>query len=215
MATIDIYNRALGLLGNYDIPAGTNLTTGTSVVGVSPCNLFYPSVRQSILRDYDWNFSKYIKRYVTSDLQTVPTGEDDWDYAYNVPSDFLKARMVKPQSASTAYVPVDEDGGVDYEMIADGMFLTNQENPDFVYSKDITDDTLWDVLFEQVVVTLLSVKIAPLIIGESPKKMQLLWEMYKQAKGAASLANTTDKKITVVKQTKFLQSMKRGTRRAR
>ena len=214
MAIIDIYNGALGLLGNYSIPAGTNLTTGTSVVGVVPCNLFYETVRKSLLRETDWNFSKSIKRYVTSDLQTVPTGEDGWEYAYNVPTDFLKIRQVKPASSSSAYVDVDDNGGVDFEMIAAGMFLTNQENPDLVYSKDLIDDTLWDVLFRETVITLLAVKICREILGKDTETLETLWEMHKLAKGAAALANLTDRKITVITQSRFLSARRRGYRRA-
>lgn len=124
------------------------------------CNLNFVSARQSHLRMYPWRFAS---ARITLDTPEVTGPDFDYENAFDVPSDMLRLLQVA-------------DGEVSYAL-EQGQILTNEDEIDIYYVKDITDVAEWDALFIEVISHFLAWKICmPLTQDKALKK--LIWEGY-------------------------------------
>lgn len=128
---VDIINLALAQLG---------VATITSLSDASPqsrlASRTYDELLEEVLRDHPWNFA------TTRVSLAVSTTAPDWgfDYAYPVPSDYL--RLVE------VYNPSELDYRV--ERTADGrVIITDIEAPLKIrYTAFVTDPNLYDAKFK-------------------------------------------------------------------
>jgi len=91
MNSVGICNLALSRLGAYSINSFTEVTKEAKF-----CNAIYEPVRDSLLRDFDWNFANR-----REELALLTETYSGYDYAYAYPSDCLKA--IKIYNANTGY----------------------------------------------------------------------------------------------------------------
>src|ERR1017187_1896837 len=188
-AVTDICNRALQKLGAKRI---------TSISEASPSgravNLAYPIIRQAEMRKFDWNFA--ITRVQIAADNPAPT----WGRAnaFQLPADFIKLTNSYPESfysadnntlsfgSSTA-----STGQSDWVIETGNKVLTNSASPLNVrYIADITDTSLWDPIFCEVVSTALALEICEELTQSNTKKSQLMAEykdLIEEAKHADSI----------------------------
>lgn len=96
---VDICNLALSYLG--DQAKVTSLLGSDTSAQARHCIRFYPMARDALLEMHNWQFAT--KRV---ELTEVSAGSetDSWDYAYQVPSDMLKALSVQATETADDYV---------------------------------------------------------------------------------------------------------------
>ena len=125
MATnVEIANIAMTLLGEDTI------ISLTSDLGEKErkVNAIYNTTRDSVLRDYPWNFAT--TQTTLGLLSTAP--RYDYDYAYQLPSDFIRM--------------VGIEGNVEFKIVGDKLY-TNSDNGNITYIKRETDPAKFDSLF--------------------------------------------------------------------
>lgn len=159
---VDICNRALQKLG-----ADRIISITQDSVSARACNLAYNSVRDTELRAHAWNFA--IKRASLAADSIAPVY--GYDYAYTLPSDYL--RILKNDA--------QEDVLTQSWKIEGGKILTNDSAPLLIrYIARITDTTLYDASF----INVLSCKLAMELCEEltqSNTKRQIAAAEYKDA----------------------------------
>jgi hypothetical protein len=172
---IDICNMALSA-----IRAGSINSLTEASLQAQQCKLHYPFLRDSLLREGCWGFSRTIAALA---LRT-----DDvfnWVFSYQYPSDCLKLeRLILDFEEFTSN---DDGGALRHRHIEDiftpdlerqikheinnidgnKVILANEQNLRIKYSRKITDPNLFDVTFIQTLVSLLSSVLAiPLVGGD-------------------------------------------------
>lgn len=149
---VDCCNSALQRVG---------ATTITSLSDNSPearaCSVAYDSNRRDELRKHPWNFA--VKRAVLAPDTTAPAF--DYTYAFTIPTDCL--RVLRPATV-----------GLDW-VIEGGKILTNDSDTLYLrYVSDVTDPTLWDPSFYNVVAGALSIDICERLTQSNTKKQMLI-----------------------------------------
>lgn len=164
----DICNMALSKIGQHVI---TNIMLDSKIE--QSCRLFLPIIRQSLLRQYAWNFA--IKRVELVKVANQGFGEYE---KFTLPDDYL-------QSASVYY---DEDFSCEVSSfkIEGGFIYCESEELFIKYVSDITDPQFWDIDF----INCVSIKLAAELDGVLSKgesKQSLLSEFYTMAIPTAHL----------------------------
>lgn len=155
---IDCCNSALQRVG---------ATTIMSLLDNSPearaCSVAYDSNRRDELRKHPWNFA--VTRVVLAPDATAPAF--DYEYQFTLPTDCL--RILRPSQ-------YDLDWKIEGRKI-----LSNYDNPLYLrYIADITDPTLWDASFYNVMAASLAADICERLTQSNTKK-QLLMQEYMDA----------------------------------
>lgn len=142
MNATEICNLALAEIGdNYSI---TDIEESTPQAAV--CRRFYESTRDSMLRAYPWSFAR--TRATLSQISTAPIF--GWDYAFQLPSDFL--RLVDFNGLDAW----DLEG--DY-VIEGNQILTDDDSAEIAYIKRVTDAQLFDAMFVEAFALKLALRI--------------------------------------------------------
>ena len=136
------------------------------------CNIYYASTRDSLLRAHEWNWAT---RYVT--LAKIGTAPTRWEYQYAYPADAVNAIEI----VNT----VDSDK-IDFEIINDGgsgrYICTDQDDAELRYTSKVTDPTVFDAGFVEILTWAIAYRIAEPLTGSTDKKgeaMQIYQGMYK------------------------------------
>ena len=152
---IDCCNSALQRVG-----ATTILSLSDNSPEARACSVAYDSNRRDELRKHPWNFA--IKRAVLAPDTTAPAF--DYTYAFTLPTDCV--RLLRPATPD-----------LDWQ-VEGGKILTNDSNTLYLrYISDITDPTLWDPSFYNVVAGALAIDICERLTQSNTKK-QLLIQQY-------------------------------------
>lgn len=114
---VDICNLALAHLGDDATVASINPPEGSAQAEY--CQRFYPMARDQLLEMHNWNFAS--KRAL---LPSVTNTINQWQYAYAVPADFMKAIAVIPPDAANDYSS--------HQSAAEGLMGANSYNPGIV-----------------------------------------------------------------------------------
>lgn len=132
---LQLFNLALIRVGHTEL-----LTDDTDVVSQAGilCNAFYEATRDAVLRDFPWRFAKKRVALVEDATITVP---DEWAYAYTLPTDCLKVRMLVTAGDRTPTV----DTKIPYEIMlgyvdasTDTLVLfTDLEDAELIYTAGI------------------------------------------------------------------------------
>lgn len=147
-APIEMACIALDLLGEAPISSlETPTRPAESIVA-----RHFDFTRQSLLREYVWNFAK---KRATCMREAAAVPDFDYTDAYKVPSDFLR------------FLPFDEspDSSLfakDYDFTGQHILLNNgtAASIQIRYIADVTDVTKWDSMFKEVFALKLALNVA-------------------------------------------------------
>jgi hypothetical protein len=161
-----VANMALARLGAKRL---NDLTNDQSVEAIQ-ARMFYGQTRDALLRSHSWGFA--IKREILSEDTTTPVFE--WDHAYLLPSDCLRAVSLYDTSASYA--------------IEGERLLTNDDEANLIYIRKVTDPTEFDSLFVEVLVLKLSLELCMPLKNDQALR-QSIWQELAMATSRARLIN--------------------------
>lgn len=142
-------------------------------------NAFAPA-RQGLLRDHSFSFALDVV-----DLQRVsgtPTDER-YAYAYQLPSDFIRALGINDERMET------QD---DFELASEGRLMTDADTVSLRYVKDVTQVTRWDSLFVEAMALQLAIKTCKVITGSDQRVEALTKTLQGLALPAAKAANAKE-----------------------
>lgn len=148
------------------------------------CKLFYAQNRDTVLRDYPWNFAQ--KRRVLAAF-TVPTDyEGPYLYAYVLPNDCLKSHEIvtasstDPQKFKIMRAPTNEK-----------ILLTDAKDAILKYTMQVTDPTWFDAEFVAALALLMASTLArPLTKSDDAAKT--LFSQYQLALPRAEVSNARE-----------------------
>lgn len=141
----DICNLALMRLGTNPI---TSLAEGSTAANA--CTLVYDFCRESLLREYTWNFSI---RY-TSLASSSPNPVFGYKNSFPLPPDFIRLHKIFKQTSQYMFV--------------DNNIYTNQKAPLAIsYVSDTKDPTRFDILFVKCLVLSIIIAIGARVQGEA------------------------------------------------
>lgn len=152
---VEIVNLALNALGESDFILAMNENTKSARLA----NLIWESSKRKVLEDHTWKFAT--KRINLSPLVATPAYE--YDYQYQVPSDFIRIVEV-----SDSNEPLE-----DYET-NESMILCNESIIYLKYIYDITNTELFTAGFANCFSIYLAHKMAYNITGNRSKESDLL-----------------------------------------
>lgn len=186
MATeVSICSNALRRLGDSPI---TSLTEDSERARL--CNAFYEPSRDAILRSHTWNFA--INRATLAKLSSAPAFEYAFQYA--LPTDPFCLRVLKMEF---------EDYEFKIENLAGQgrVLLTNEGEANIIYIARVTDPSLFDSMFVDVLTAKLAVDLAYPVTNSTTlqAQMQKLFERkLSDARSLDSTEGTTDSLISNV-----------------
>lgn len=152
---VKICSDALTLLGSSRIVSFTDGTTAASV-----CHDLYPGVRDSALMSYRWRFAQ--KKVQLNQLVAAPTNE--WQYAYQLPSDRLGHPVAAYRSANTG-----DSLFLDWELQGDQL-LTNAPTVVIDYLYQVTEDAM-PSYFVQLLKYLMAMHLAEPVTDQMSKSV--------------------------------------------
>jgi len=175
---VQICNLALSHLG----AAAISSRTENSAESIA-CNLHYDSCRDSVLRDYPWNFAA--KRVALAELtDTPPAG---WSYMYSLPADCLLAReIINTLSNDPIKFVIESNPGGTARVL-----LTNQDQAVLLYTASVGEVTMFDPLFVEA----LSWKLASMVcmpLTRDRSIMQMCQTMYLNTIALAQRADANE-----------------------
>jgi hypothetical protein len=166
-SNVDCCSSALQKLGAASIMALTDNSREAR-----QCSIAFDSNRRSELRKYRWNFA--IKRATLSPDAASP--DFDYTYQFALPADCL--RVLQPRDAFCDWV------------VEGRKILSNQSNVLHLrYIADITDATLWDSAFYDMLAISLAIDMCEALTTSTSKKATLDRE-YDDARNEAKKGNS-------------------------
>lgn len=172
MNKTEICNLALGRIGNFRI---TSINEADSAEA-EHCRRFFDITRQSLLRDFEWNFA-----LEEAELSAIADGEAfDYSYAYTLPADYLQAVSFNGVRSGTKQ---------DLWKIAKGILYSDDTDSTLEYVRDVEDCTEWDSVFVQAFAWYLAAAISPSISSSAAMAGEFLRAgraFLSEAKGADS-----------------------------
>lgn len=182
-AQVDICNYGLTLIGAGRITALTDNSKAARAM-----NAIYSMTRQAELRKFTWNFA--LKRASLPALASPP----DWGFGsqYQLPTDFLRlvqAGDIYAVPSLDNYVNADNSNWA----IEGQNILTDMGGPLKIrYVYNVTDEGLFDALFNISLAAQLSFATCEEITGSNTKK-DVAMQTYKQAITDALRANAIER----------------------
>lgn len=197
VAEVDIYNMALGHIGVTEEVA--SLTEKSKAR--ETCSRYYDQAVQYVLRDFPWPFA-----YRTVQLAEVSGATSPgWTYVYRYPTDCLQARQVTNASGtrlrwygtvSNPAIRATADGyqsfnwfppQIPFQISSDDagrLILSDEPEAYLVYTANITDTSLFDPMFTNLVSRYLAFLIFPSMRG-SERDPAPLFSIYMTERSAA------------------------------
>lgn len=166
----NICNIALARIGAKEIASMENSADREAVL----CRRFYHTARRSVLATHHWNGAK---RSVQLSQNTSVT-PIFWDYAYTLPTDFIRIISVHPSDDlnSTCDFTIENANDVDADNVL--MSASNQIYIQYVY--DNTDLSTMSQGFRDVLAFVLARDLC-LALGKSTSKFELTNREYRRA----------------------------------
>ncbi len=148
------------------------------------CHLFYEPVKKEVLRTHNWAFAGCI---ISLPL-LAGEGPTEWPYCYAYPSDCLFLRRVfsrVPYAKNAAFKEIyDQD-------IQSRVILCGVPQAQAEYTRDITDESLFDPAFIKAFSLALAADLAVTLTGDSSLAQRML-QKYTLALDEARRANMSE-----------------------
>jgi glutathionyl-hydroquinone reductase len=122
------------------------------------------------LRKHHWNFA-------TGRASLTPSATPPafgWSTQYPLPDDWLKIREFNGMAVNTEGMTLWEGQMISAYVIEGRFLLTNYSQAFIVYTRRVTNPTLWDSLFYQFMQTLMASELASAIPKDTKKSSDLL-----------------------------------------
>ncbi len=161
----DLLNDALCQIGATRI---TGIDEGS--INANHCQLFYPSLRDDLLRAAHWRFATARVELV----QDVAKPLFEFAFQYSLPPDFLKIREYNGASLDTTNLALFERATVRRYEIEGRKLVTNDAEAKIVFTQRITDPNIFDSLFYQTLTTWLASKLSNAITKDTNRSLALL-----------------------------------------
>jgi len=142
------------------------------------CKLFYSPTLAALLRTHQWNWATGMAQLA----QSATPPDFDWDYAYQLPSDF--ARLLTFNAFKS------NEPNVEFDIIGDKL-MTDESTGYITYIKDIVDPNLFDPIFVEVLALSIASKLAKPLGGSMDIKQRLEQDL-KQLLGEARRIDAAD-----------------------
>ena len=147
----EICNQALGRLGAKRL---NSLTDDTSAEAIH-CRLHYAQTRDALMQSHNWRFT--VGRSVLSADTETPAFE--WNFQYVLPDDYL--RQLGLYDTENSFI-VEGD-----------RLLTNDDEANLVYIRNITDPAKFSPLYIEVLVLKLAIKLVMPIAQDKTLRREL------------------------------------------
>lgn len=188
MATVtQICNLALVKLGNIRI---SDLNDGS--VNANLCKDYYDFCRQMILQERQWSFA--IRRVNLAKSTVDPAFT--YAYAFPLPADCLRVIAINPEDEWTP--------GDDFTIEANSI-LTNEDDVNLIYVRDVEDTSEFPALFTEALAALLASKLAG-NITDNPNIVQNMIQEYQFSLSKAFTADARQSKSGENSPFKWLKS---------
>ena len=166
----DVLNDALGQIGAATITAIDDGSTNANA-----CLIFYPTLRDGLLRSARWNFAE-TRMELAQDI-TPPITE--YAYRYALPNDpwCLKVNDyagANPTTTATFWAFESRLRLAPRYKIEGRYLLSNDGKAYIVYTARITNPDQWDAIFYQLVTTWLASKLATALLHDPKMAAALL-----------------------------------------
>lgn len=142
---VGICNSALIKLG-VGIPI-TAIDPSDGTKNANLCSEQYAKLRDDLLRAHDWNFA--VKRVKLGQLSDTPAF--GFDFAYQLPSDWIKTLLVSPSISDSAAVRYAIEGRT---------ILSNSSDIYLRYISRITDPNVMDASFREALAWRIAIDLA-------------------------------------------------------
>lgn len=135
------------------------------------CRILYEPTRDHLLTLHSWRFAK-----TTRALSQTGNQPHEWLYEYDYPNDCLRVHYILPYPPvqNGIAVPHEDYEPVPYEVAtgASGSrtILTNDDEAYISYTKQVTDERLFDPLFVQALAWLIAIDLAIPMGGDSGQR---------------------------------------------
>lgn len=182
-SVVSICNMALNLIGQGTI---TSLTENTKSARV--CNAFYDSIRDSVLRDNDWNFANITEELSLMSGETIP----GWDYIYIYPVKCLALRKIVSKSDTDNELPHSFESAL-ASVSKQRCIATNVNQAFAKYTYQVTDPNLFDPTFIEALAHRLASSLAKPLAGDAQLATGFS-NSYKQIIESAKLSNAIESK---------------------
>jgi hypothetical protein len=173
MDSTTICNLALSKIGNQMI-----MSLDDPSIEARFCKLHYAPTLASLLRMHEWNWAVGMTQLAA--MATPP--EFDWDYSYQLPSDFARIQTLNSFKSN--------EPNCDFEIIGDKL-MTDESTAYITYIKDVVDPNLFDPIFVEVLSLAIGAKLAK-PLGGSMDIQQRLEGDFKQMLGEARRIDAVD-----------------------
>lgn len=185
----DIANMALAVLDEQPIDSLEDDYKSARLL-----NLHFDLTREAELSKHNWTFAIFTESLVGTDLDT---GSGTYNWQYPLPADCLRV------------LPLTYDGephGIPISWRQEaGYIYTDQSTPRIIrYIANLTEPNDWDVLFTEVLVAALAVKVA-LPLTHKAGMVQIAQQAYDRTLEAALAANAIQKSGALYSQSWGLQ----------
>ena len=177
-SVVGICNAALRKLGASTI---TSLSQGTK--NANWCNDRYSEMRDALLEMHPWNFA--IKSAKLAQLAATPVVK--FDYAYQLPTDFIRAVSVHDSN---------EGSGIVDHQLRDNTVEASASELWMVYVQSVSDPNKFSPLFREALSSYMAVDGATAIAESVTMRDLLLSEFEKiirRARSADSMSNLPDR----------------------
>lgn len=133
------------------------------------CNRNYEQTRDALLRSHWWRFAS-----TRAELEEDEDFDsDEWDNAYDLPDDFLRMKSIYDENEPNHIYknPYALEGS---------QLLINADECEIRYIKQVTDVTLFDPLFVEVLVLSLALKLVMPLSQDRELYAEIKDELYKE-----------------------------------
>ena len=162
----DICNLALTRIGAKVVTVA-EITADTAVTAMH-CNRHYEQTRDALLRSHWWRFASG-----RVELEEADEPDFEWDNAYDLPDDFLAMKTIYDDNEPDHIYknPYELEGS---------LLLINEDECEIRYIKQVTDVTLFDPLFVEVLVLTLALKLVMPLSQDRGLYAEIKDELYKE-----------------------------------
>jgi len=164
LTDVQICNMALSEIGEKSIAALTEASENGR-----RCNQFYDHARKMVLAAHNWGFAKVRATLVEVSGETA----EGWDYLYLYPPKCLMVRKVF--NVTTIIDPRLQKHEIMLSPVTlQRAIATDDEDAYVEYTADVSDTTMFSVVFVQALVFTLASLLAPKLTGSDQKALTLL-----------------------------------------